>query len=243
MDAREKTGLEQHVAQRGAIALAWSTFGDGLTLALELGLAQALVVEAFGENNTRSGGATRGSVTNGMTAFIPGGNSGGGALPPTNADSVWRSDLGANHFVKVLRAAQKAASKRAPKAPKGRGEKLAWFQLVADDTASKHDVRAPFFGVQDGGKELPPEEFLSDYLEFFRAYKTAFVYWLYKKAGGNAKASAAAFAQLAREVTAQDGRGDLNEITRGVYDVPLSTDVAAGGESLEGRFLEWLAKQ
>jgi hypothetical protein len=240
MDAREKTGLEQHVAQRGAIALAWSTFGDGLTPALELGLAQALVVAAYEENNTRSGGATRGSATDGMTAFIPGGNSNGGALPPTNADSSWRADLGKDYFVKVLRAAQKAASKRAPK---DKREKPAWFQLVASDTASKHDVRAPFFGLDVGGKELPPEKFLGDYLEFYRAYKTAFVHWLYTHGAGSAKASAEAFGRLAQEVVVQGGQGDLAAIVLGVYDMPLSAANATEGESLEWEFLEWLSKK
>ena len=239
MDEREETGLEQHVAQRGAIALAWRCFGDGLTPPIELGLAQTLVIDVYEQNNIRSGGATRGSATEGMTAFIPGGNSGGGALPALNADSSWRADLGEDYFAEALRAAQKSASKRAPKG--GAVEKSAWFQLVAADTASKYDVRAPFFGAGVVGKELPPEAHMQDYLEFYRAYKTCFVDWLRKHGAGSKTKSAQAFSRLGRRIAEEKGAGDFEAIVTEVYGMPLG---AAGGDadSLEAAFLHWLSK-
>ena len=239
MDSREPTGLEQHVAQRGAIALAWRCFGDGLPPAFELGLAQTLVVDLYQQNNIRSGGATRGSVSAGMTAFIPGGNPAGGVLPPTNADSIWREGLGGDYFAKALRAAQKPAGKRAPRGPKT--EKRAWFQLIAEDTASKQDVRAPFLGAPAAGKELPPEAYMQDYLEFFRAYKTGFVDWLRTRGAGSKKESGQALSRLARAIAEQKGAGDFEAIVVEVYGMPLS---AADGDvdSLEWAYLKWLAK-
>ena len=114
MDFREPTGLEQHVAQRGAMGLVWHTFGAGLPPSIEVGLAQQVVVEAYGENNVRSGGSMRGNETAAFEAFIPGGNPNGGILPPISADSDWRADKGEDHFVKALHLSQKAAGKGAP---------------------------------------------------------------------------------------------------------------------------------
>ena len=242
MDFREETGLEQHVAQRGAIALAWYTFDEGLPPAIELGLAQMLVVLCYGENNVRSGGSMRGNETEAYEAFIPGGVSSGGFLPPISADSPWRADKGEDHFVKVLRDAQKAGAKKAPRAAGGGGkhEANAWFLLrTANET---HAVRAPFLGVLSRGKEQPPEAFASDYLEFFRAYKTAFLHWLASEGAGKAKESKAAMRALGAKIAGASGKGDFETFAAEVYGVPL-TSADGAEESLEWRFLAWLAKQ
>jgi hypothetical protein len=240
MDFREETGLEQHVAQRGTVSLAWYAFDEGLPPAIELGLAQMLVVACYGENNARSGGSVRGNATEAYEAFVPGGSSSGGALPPINADSPWRADKGEDHFVKVLRASQKAGSKKIPKEAEGEHEAIAWFQLRTEN--GTHGVRAPFLGVVSRGKEQPPEEFASDYLEFFRAYKTAFLHWLAEEGAGKAKESRAAFRALAAKVAGAGGKGAFEDLAAEVYGVPLSSEDGAE-ESLEWRFLAWLAKQ
>jgi hypothetical protein len=251
MDYREPTGLEQHVAQRGAMGLEWHSFGDGLPPAIEMGLAQLMVVEAYGENNVRSGGSMRGSETEAFEAFIPGGNPNGGFLPPISADSPWRADKGKDHFVRVLRAQQKAGSKGAPhpgpageKPKKSKHDKLAWFLLQAG--SGTHPVRAPFLGQVSLGKTQPPAAFGSDYMEFFRAYKTAFLHWLATEGAGSKKASAEAWHALAASIAASGGEGDFEALAAEVYGMPLSAHDGPDKDqedSLEWAFLTWLAKQ
>lgn len=251
MDFREPSGLEQHVAQRGAMGLVWHTFGDGLPPAIEMGLAQLLVVEAYGENNVRSGGSVRGSETEAFEAFIPGGNPSGGFLPPISADSPWRADKGKDHFVKVLRASQKAGSKGAPhpgpdgeKPKKSKHDKLAWFLLQAG--SGSHPVRAPFLGQVSLGKLQPPAAFGSDYMEFFRAYKTAFLHWLATAGAGGKQDSAAAWHALAAAIATAGGEGDFEALAAEVYGMPLSAHDGPDKdqeESLEWAFLTWLSKQ
>lgn len=235
MNEREPTGLRQHVAQRGAIGLCWHSFGQVLDAAVEMGMAQALVIDIYKQNNTRSGGGGRGSISAGTEAFIPGGNPNGGALPPTNADSSWRSNAGADYFHKVLRTAQTAGAKAA----KSKDERIAYFQILSDKGSERRAVRAPFFGLTAGGKEVPPSEFMADYMEFFRAYKTAFVHWLREEAAG--KDSHAKFAQLLKTVNEAGSAATFDELAKEVYGIALS---AAGPdvESLEWRFLAELAK-
>jgi hypothetical protein len=238
MDLREPTGLYQHVAQRCAVQLSWHTFDKLLDSAVEMALAQALVVDMFGENNTRSGGASRGNTTDGMTAFIPGGNSNGGALPPTNAESGWRSTSGKDYFVKPLRAAQKLGSKSA----KGKEDKNVHFQLTADDTASRIAVSAPFLGAAAKGKEPPPETFMTDYQEFFRAYKTAFANWMRNKAFKTPAESRAKFSELLNKVVEVGSAATFEELVQETYGKPLSSNELSVA-NLERDFLEWLATQ
>ncbi len=235
MDLREPTGLHQHVAQRCAVQLSWHCFDKLLDPALEMALAQALVVDIYSENNTRSGGASRGNTTDGMTAFIPGGNSNGGALPPTNADSGWRTTFGKDYFVKPLRASQKLGAKLV----ESKELKLFGFQLVSDDTSKRIAVKAPFFGAAAAGKEPPPPEFMTDYQEFFRAYKTAFAHWLRDKSGKSVKESRERFGELLRKVAEVGSAATFEELVAEVYGSPLSsTDPSAA--SLERSFIEWL---
>ena len=233
MDRREKTGLEQHLAQRTAISLAWQAFDRGFDPALELGVAQELVIALYGENNTRSGGSGRGNETVAYEMFVPGGLSQGGILPAMSADSRWRSTLGKDHFLKPLRDAHRAGMKDG-----GRGRERGWFQLATPGGGEKHNVRAPFLGAAARGREQPPAAFMSDYLEFFRAYKSAFVHWLRSAAAGDEEESAAAFRELAQRVAAGKGfEAALEE----VYGAPLSAPDPKA-DALEGRFLEWLGK-
>ncbi|HVS09791.1 MAG TPA: hypothetical protein VMS76_07940 [Planctomycetota bacterium] len=230
MDEREPTGLLQHVVQRAAISLSWTCFGAMVDPAFELGMADELVIEVYGENNVRSGGSGKSSATSAYSVFIPGGASAGGVLPPISADSRWREGAGKDHFQKVLRDSLKAA--RGP-----RGEKPGAFQLATADGRKKADGRAPFFGRHVQGKTLPPPEMLSDYMEFFRAYRTCFVWWLREEAFG--AESGERFAKLFQRMADSGLSDEFEAVVAEVYALPLSGPDASQ-DSLEWRFLAWL---
>jgi hypothetical protein len=229
------TGLAQHVAQRTGVTLCWHCFGAALDPAFELAIGQTIVVDLYGENNTRSGGSGRSNTTDGITAFIPGGNSAGGALPPTNAESSWRTTLGKDYFAKPLRESQKMGAKSG----KTKDEKLAYFQLLNDTGNKRFPVRAPFFGSAAQGKELPPTEFMSDYLEFFRAYKTCFVHWLREESEAKAADAHVKFAKLLQKVAEAGGAAAFQDLVAEAYGEPYS-DLDLAKSSLEMRFLHWL---
>ncbi len=239
MDAREPTGLLQNVAQRAAVTLCWHTFGNALDPAIETAIGQVAVIELYGENNTRSGGSGRSNSTDGITAFIPGGRSEGGVLPPNNAESLWREGGGKDYFLKALKEGQKAGAKGGAKTKE---EKLFYFQLRSDDTSKRTFVRAPFFGSAAQGKELPTPEFLTDYLEFFRAYKSCFLHWLRMESAAKPEASKAQLAALLRQVAEAGTAAGFEELVLEVYKLPLSASDLTK-DSLEQRFLVWLAGQ
>ena len=103
-------------------------------------------------------------------------------------------------------------------------------------------MRAPFFGSAAQGKELPPPEFLTDYLEFFRAYKSCFLHWLREKSTPKPDASRAKFAELLRQVAEAGSAAGFEELVSEVYAIPLSA-ADLSKDSLEQRFLAWLATQ
>jgi hypothetical protein len=251
----EETGLWQHVAQRGVHSLCNFAFDRSLDAAFEAGLAQELVAFLYGESNTRSGGNGRGSSRDGWSMFVPGGQSQGGWLPKLSADSHWREKKGADHYVEVLKLAQREGGKDARNAR----DKLPFFVIRHDDGIQRRTVRAPFLGGAARTKELPPAEYLGDYREFFRAYKGCFTYWLCEHAEGNAKKSRAKLAQLfervAASVPAESGESSwrteeeeevdpdaFERILAEVYGRPWSAEEAEPA-SLEWEFLAWLAKQ
>ena len=248
MDEREKTGLLQHVVQRATHSLCWYAFGRSLDPAFESGLAQDMVIHIYGENNVRSGGNGRGARKEGWSMFVPGGLSQGGPLPRNDSDSSWREDQGSDHFVKVLKLAQREGGKEARSAT----EKLPFFEITHDDGNKKRIIRGPFLGSDAREKELPPEEFLGDYREFFRAYKTCFAYWIQEQGAGlKKKESRAKFVELLTLVASEvpedystDGApGESFEAQiRKVYGQPWSAE-NEDPENLEWRFLAWLAKQ
>jgi hypothetical protein len=238
MDSREPTGMLQHIVQRAGVSLCWYCFGKALDPAVELGIAQTLVIDLYGQNNTRSGGGGRGNEVTGMTAFIPGGNSNGGDLPQTNAESSWRTTLGTDYFEKPLRASQKDAVKAA----KSKEEKAVYFTIRSDDTSKRHYVRAPFFGTAAQGKEAPPPEFMVDYQEFFRAYKTLFIHWMRENGAVKASESHDKFAELMRKTAEASGAAPFEDLVKEVYDQALSSADGAS-PSLEWRFVAWLAKK
>jgi hypothetical protein len=89
-------------------------------------------------------------------------------------------------------------------------------------------------------------EYLSDYQEFFRAYKGSFVHWLQQESDRDEKRAGAAFGRLLRECAAAAGTEDpasaFDAILGRIYGVPLSTDDREA-DSLEWRFLSYLGKQ
>ncbi|MCE9594816.1 MAG: hypothetical protein K8S98_11555 [Planctomycetes bacterium] len=240
MNDREKTGLVEYVAQRGMHSILWFFYGDRLDLAFESGLALEVVITLYGENNTRTGSATRGNTTQAREMFVPGGASQGGTLPKLNADSAWRSLLGADHFVKALRESQKAGARDGSRG----GSKIAFFDIVSDDTSKHAWVRAPFLGSGTKGKELPPAEFLQDYGEFYRAYKACFAFWLSTDAApkGGKKASEKLFSQLLGALVSSPEGATFEATIQSVYGVPYSAS-EEGTDSLEWRFLAWLGQQ
>ena len=238
MNEDEKTGLVQHVAQRGSIAFTAHVFGNRLVPAIELGLAQNAVIALYGVNNTRSGGSTRGNETHEREVFIPGGLSEGGLLPPLDAESRWREKGGQDYFVGVVRVSQKAGAKRAGR----REDPLVHLEITSNDTSERHLVRAPFLGEHAGMHGAPPAQAMTDYREFFRAYKSAFAHWLQTAAGGSKKKSAGKLAELLAAAGGLDEEAAPEQAFQEVYGIPLS---AASGEteSLEWEFLAWLEKQ
>ncbi|MBI5434564.1 MAG: hypothetical protein HZA52_17165 [Planctomycetes bacterium] len=240
MNDREKTGMVEYVAQRGMHSLLWFYYGDALDPAFESGAAIEVVVELYGQNNARTGTATRGKTTFARSVFIPGAPSQGGFLPKNSADSLWRATLGADHFVKVLREAQKAGARDGSKGD----SKLAFFELTSDDTTKHFYVRAPFLGSASDGKEAPTSEFLQDYSEFFRAYKGCFLHWLSTEgaAKGGKKASEKLFAELLSALIAKPDGADFESVVQQIYGQPYSAKEESVA-SLEGRFLAWLGSQ
>jgi hypothetical protein len=103
-------------------------------------------------------------------------------------------------------------------------------------------VSAPFFGAQVAKKPYPKFEFLPDYREFFRAYKCCFFDWL-KKSGDKTspEASDAKFREFLKKLNGRAPDVTYEALVQQIYGVPLS---AANGssDSLEWRFLDWLAK-
>jgi hypothetical protein len=96
-------------------------------------------------------------------------------------------------------------------------------------------VRAPFLGGTPGGKDVPAN-LQNDYLEMQRAYKAAFAFWLQTKATG-ASGEASSASLFAKLLTSAGTDADVGAI----YGVPL-TAADASADSLEMRFLRWLAK-
>ncbi len=239
MNLKAPTGVVEHVATRSAHSLCTTYFGYTLDAAFESGLCQNVAIEIYGRNNSRSGGSGRGNSVDGWSMFIPGGNKNGGRLPGMSADSPWRATVGADWFVKPLRDSQRVASKDATRG----NEKTSTFELSATDNVKKLFVRAPFFGQPATVKAVPAPEFLPDYLEFFRAYKSCFVHWLFEEgAGKSGKPSHAKLAELLRNVAAAPGGTPFEELLAQCYSQPWSA-ADPKPENLEWSFLAWLARQ
>jgi hypothetical protein len=236
--ARNPQALAQLVAQVGTRALLRHVFADGLDPALGSGMANALVIDLYGELDTRIDGDVRARSSQGRSIFVPGGNPNGGVLPPTSAENRWRECKGRDHFVGVLAQVQKQSGKKAPT----RAEKLARFELVSDDGSKRELVTAPFLGPK---ARQPNTEVWGDYLELVRCYGVAFLHWLRVEGAGKPAESAARFGELLRTLGRVQSE-DLPRVLQEIYGQPLSAEDLHGlfdGQTLEGRFLAWLSRK
>ncbi len=235
MNERNPKEMAQQITQLAGMSLFENYYDGRLPAALVGGLANNLVIEVFGEVDTRLDGASKGNKTEARSVFIPGGASEGGRLPQENADNRWRTDNGKDHFLRALKKAQKAG-KSANKSTK---HKYKSFLLLSQSGAERYPVTAPIFGSPSAGRAAPPDAFFDDYVEFLRAYKSGFLFWLRTQVEGKSK-SKARFG----EFLASLAHGDEVEFEQAVldfYGVPLSSK-EVGKDDLEGRFLKFISK-
>lgn len=239
MNVKAATGVGEHVATRSAHSLCTTYFGYSLDAAFQSGLCQNTAIAIYGRNNSRSGGSGRGNTVDGWSMFIPGGNKHGGLLPGFSADSTWRATAGADWFIRPLRDSQRMASKDATRGV----EKTSTFELTALDGVKKLFVRAPFLGQAATVRDLPAQEFLSDYREFFRAYQSCFAHYLMEEgAGKTGKPSRAKLAEFLRTFAAAAEGAVFEEQLSLAYAMPWSAPEPKP-ESLEWNFLTWLSRQ
>lgn len=258
MNKFEPTGMIEHTVQQTMLTFLWMVYGDSDAIFLNQAMAMNMAIEICGELNALEGDGGRGTTgaqTNAYEKFVPGGNSAGGVLPPVSAapydlmkQNLWHENLGRDHFVGPLRKGQKLGQKMIPKdAPAGLDpvmfkDKNAHFQIMSIDGAKKYVVTAPFMGAPSKIRTYPPPEFVTDFREFFRAYKCGFYYWLQTqgdKAG--AEPSAAKYRELLREIGRRDSTKTLDDLVAKIYGTPLSSK-SGEVDSLEWRFLDMLAK-
>jgi hypothetical protein len=241
MNDREKTGLFEHVTQYAGDKLMKEWFGTQLEPGIEMGAAINVVIELYGENNSRVFGSGEGKSTPSKNKFVRGGKSTGGKFAKQSADSRWRTDLGKDYFLNQLRRAQTDGMKMAGADGKTAPSPNAHFILDAK-TSGDHDyVTAPFLGANSGTKEVG-EDVLNDYQEFLRAYRSCFVHWLATIAKPKGEPPPPRpFAKLLRDCTKDDGKSFDDRIAA-CYGAPL-TSPAPATEALEWQFLEWLSHQ
>lgn len=236
MDEKEKTGLEEYVAERSALSLLSLTFGDRMPEAFAAGFAIHLVIGAYGEDNVRTEGDLRGRSVPPMEVFVPGATS-DGALPAPNLDGKWRDKKGSDHFLLPLGAAQKSAWE----AEREKQWKELAFLIRGDGEQGTWVAHAPFLGSAARGRDQPEPRFLGDFREFFRAYKAAFVHYLTSAAAGKEKDSEAAFARFLADLAVAESADDFERCAARAYGRAVLSDATASEGTLEGDFLRWLA--
>jgi hypothetical protein len=237
LNKRDAQAMEQQVVQLSIARLFEQYYGDQVPAAFLGGLAMNLVIDQFGEINTRIDGDLRGRSAARRDVFVPGGASGGGFLPKNSAETRWREDRGKDHFVRVLRRAQKEGESL----DKALANKVAGFALRSDAGGETHAVAAPFLGASAVEAKPPPDAFQGDFAEMLRGYKSAFIFWLQSKSEPTEKRSREAFAHLLEKLA--DPAIEFEAAFRAVYEGAPLSDPEAGKGSLEGQFLLWLAKQ
>lgn len=239
MDIDTKTGLEQQITQLATNSLIDNYFGSKVPPAFAGGLSVNLVVDIYGECNTRVDGDLGARRTEAREQFVPGGNSEGGLLPKTEADSRWRvKRQGGDRFVDMLKEAQRAGGKKAKRGPM----KIARFELQNDDRNKRHTVQGPFLGAAAANLELPPDEFDGDWQEFLRAYRTCFVYWLQNETTEDREASNLNFAKLLTDLANADEVGAIESTVSTNFGGAGLSAADMADTALETRFLTWLTQ-
>ena len=227
--------LGQQVVQLSLNSLFDGFYADRVPTELVRGLSMNLVIEQFGEVNTRVDGDTRGRQTQKREIFVAGGQSEGGQLGKNSADTRWRELQGADHFVKILKLSQKEGGE----ADKKDKFKLAAFGIRNDKGTEPLAVPAPFFGAAAGDKQVPAE-YQGDFSECMRAYKSAFLFWLQTQAGGAGPKSKEKWAQLLCKFADPAEGTDFEALFKQVYEGAALSDTECSKASLEGRFVAWL---
>jgi len=259
INAREKTLFDQRIVDRAAATLMRAYFYKNGAHFFESTLNTNLVIATIGRNDLyvedwSNKMSWTGETTQGESRFVPGGAPSGGTLPQKKAGmgSVsmdadmtprWRKGAGEAFFVEALRAGQKDGAKAAAKDKENplRKDKRVHFELLRVEDGNTAIVTAPFFGPDQEFKPLPPFEFLDDYEEFFRAYRSAFMHWMQTAAvKGSEDESGQKFARLIQEQATRSEDTPFFEVVEKVYGVPISDGTP---ECFEQRFLTWLAKQ
>ena len=240
MNEKSPTCMQEQVVQLALNSL-FDTYSAGrVPAAFVQGLSMNLVIEVFGEIDTRVDGDVRSRATQKREAFVPGGDSDGGWLPKNSADSRWRDTKGADHFIRAMRLAQKEGKDLAKKDE----NEAAVFGLRSDDGAHLQPVHAPFLGASASSSNEIPDPFVGDFAELLRSYKSAFIYWLQTEGGKSAKASKERFARLFQKLADPPEEEAAFEMAFAeIYDDAPLSDATASTASLEGRFLVWLLKQ
>jgi len=251
MKSFEDSGLVEQITLQAGMALV-RTCTNRDPLHAENALVMNLVIDFVGQINTIDGEGQiqmSGARTQPYSRFVPGGNPNGGTLPKRSArgrnrvvKSQWRKDNGEDYFFAVLAKGQSKGARQARKDRRPRyDDTLAHFRL--ESSRGKWVVSAPFFGAHAADQAYPPQEFLNDYAEFFRAYKTAFYRWLRTAAiepATGRQPSRETFRELLERLDEVAEPSAYEELFGDVYGVPLS---AADGstDSMEWRFLRALA--
>ncbi|MEM9380052.1 MAG: hypothetical protein AAGB93_08880 [Planctomycetota bacterium] len=239
MNSRTPTGMQQQIAQLAGNAMVDNLYGSKIPPSLAGAFAVNLVIDIYGECNTRVDGDLRSRRTEAREVFVPGGASEGGVLPPNLADSRWRGEQGKDRFLVALQGSQKAGDSKARK----RTERNCCFELSDDRESQRLVVRAPFLGTPAVGKEDLPESFYGDSLEFFRSYRTGFVFWLQTQGLRSKSKAKLAFGEFLRQLAqADDNSESLETVIQEVYGSPLSA-AETSKDDLEGQFLRWLSKR
>jgi hypothetical protein len=258
MNKYEANGLQQHVVQQAMTALMWHCYGDGDALYMQQSVALDVTIDVCGEANALEGNAGRGTTgaqTQPYEVFVPGASPVGGVLAPMPAapfdamkENQWRAGRGADRFAEPLREGQKNGQKLLLKDrpdkmdPVLARDRYAHFSLLGADEHSKSLVSAPFLGQAAHEKPYPELNFLVDFKEFFRAYRTCFFHWLREHGdpAGEA-ASREKFRDLVIKTATRSSKKSFESVVLEVYGTPLSGKNSET-DSFEWRFLEWLGK-
>ncbi|MFT5732126.1 MAG: hypothetical protein ACI8WY_000790 [Planctomycetota bacterium] len=239
MDSRANTGTAQQISQLAAGAMLDNLYGSKIPPSLAGALAVNLVIDVFGECNTRVDGDLKSRRTEAREMFVPGGMSEGGILPPLMADSRWRSEHGSDRYLTGLQGSQSAGDSKAKK----RSEKSEFFEIKNDMENDSMYLRAPFLGKLASDRNLIiPDTYFGDAQEMFRAYRTAFAYWLQREFLGKKKGEKAFSEFLSKLAQAEPTDSALEDMIQQIYAKPLTAEDPDGKKDLEGEFLVWLSK-
>lgn len=240
--------MAQHVVQQATVGLLRACRPTMPESRYEGALAMVMTIDACKEVNTIEGAggvSNSGGKTQPYSKFIPGGNPKGGTLPGRSAaglsvitESRWRKGHGADGFVLPLKSGQVDGAKSARSVD--HFDPVATFVLHQEDNSGKYIVHAPFFGAHADDQEYPPGEFLVDFAEFFRAYKTGFFYWLQHE-GVDPKEPGKKWDALICGLAKLDDKLDFDALVAKTYGLPISGKDGTE-DSLEWRFLKSLAK-